>query len=46
MLDYQIVINTVATILLVSFPIALIFMIFQKLVQIFISFVFGKEISF
>ena len=46
MLNYQIVIETVSTIFLVSFPIALIFMIVQKLVQIFTNFVFGKEVKF
>ncbi len=45
-IDYQVVVNLVASIMLVSFPIALIFMICQKLVGIFVAFVFGKEISF
>lgn len=44
--NYQIVVNLVTNIMLVSFPIALIFMICQKLIGIFISFVFGKEITF
>lgn len=44
--DYQIIVNTVASVLLVSFPISLCFMIGQKLVSIFTSFVFGKEINF
>lgn len=45
-IDYQVVVNLVTSIMLVSFPIALIFMICQKLVGIFVAFVFGKEISF
>lgn len=43
---YQPVVNLVVNVLYVSFPIALIFMICQKLIGIFISFVFGKEITF
>lgn len=45
-LNYQIVIDLVSNIMLIAFPIALIFMIVQKVVGIFISFVFGKEITF
>lgn len=44
--NYQIVVDLVTNIMLVAFPIALIFMICQKLIGIFISFVFGKEITF
>ena len=44
--DYQIVVDLVTNIMLVAFPIALIFMICQKITGIFISFVFGKEINF
>lgn len=45
-LNYQIVIDLVTNMMLVAFPIALIFMICQKVVAIFISFVFGKEVTF
>lgn len=45
-LNYQVVIDLVSNIMLIAFPIALIFMIVQKVVGIFISFVFGKEITF
>ena len=44
--DYQIVVDLVTNIMLVAFPIALIFMICQKITGIFISFVLGKEINF
>lgn len=45
-LNYQIVIDLVSNMMLIAFPIALIFMIVQKVIGIFVSFVFGKEISF
>ena len=45
-LSYQVVIDLVSNIMLIAFPIALIFMIVQKVVGIFVSFVFGKEITF
>lgn len=45
-LNYQCVIDLVTNIMLVAFPIALIFMIVQKIVGIFVSFVFGKEVNF
>lgn len=45
-LNYQVVIDLVSNMMLIAFPIALIFMIVQKVVGIFISFVFGKEITF
>lgn len=45
-LNYQCVVEMTAYMLMLSFPIALIFMIAQKLVGMFVSFVFGKEISF
>lgn len=45
-LNYQIVIDLVSNMMIIAFPIALIFMIVQKVVGIFISFVFGKEINF
>lgn len=45
-LNYQAVIDLVSNMMLIAFPIALIFMIVQKVVGIFISFVFGKEITF
>ena len=45
-LNYQIVIDLVSNMMLIAFPIALIFMIVQKSIGIFVSFVFGKEITF
>lgn len=45
-LNYQVVIDLVSNMMIVAFPIALIFMIVQKVVGIFVSFVFGKEITF
>lgn len=45
-LNYQVVIDLLSNMMLIAFPIALIFMIIQKVVGIFISFVFGKEITF
>lgn len=45
-MDYQIVIETCCEILLVSFPFALVFMICQKIINIVIRFVFGKEVKF
>lgn len=45
-LNYQVVIDLVTNMMLVAFPIALIFMICQKLIGIFVSFVFGKEVTF
>lgn len=44
--NYQIVVDLATNIMLVAFPIALVFMIVQKITGIFVSFVFGKEISF
>jgi len=45
-IDYQVIINTISTLMAFAFPIALVFMICQKLVGIFVSFVFGKEVNF
>ena len=45
-LNYQIVIDLVSNMMLIAFQIALIFMIVQKVIGIFVSFVFGKEITF
>lgn len=45
-LNYQAVIDLVTNMMLVAFPIALIFMICQKFIGMFVSFVFGKEITF
>lgn len=44
--NYQCVIDLLINCMALSFPIALIFMIVQKVVGIFVSFVFGKEINF
>lgn len=46
MIDYQIVVNLVCFIMAISFPIALIFMIIQKIIGSFIGVCFGKNISF
>ena len=46
MVDYQIVVDLVCNILFISFPIALVFMIVQKIVASFMGVVFGKDISF
>lgn len=45
-IDYQLVVKLMIDVLYVTFPIAFIFMICQKLVFIFVSFVFGKEVNF
>ena len=45
-IDYQEVVKLMTDVLYISFPIALIFMICQKLVGLFVSFVFGKEVTF
>lgn len=45
-LNYQVVIDLVSNMMLIAFPIGLVFMIVQKVIGIFVSFVFGKEISF
>lgn len=44
--NYQIIVDLLANIMLVAFPIALVFMIAQKLTGIVISFIFGKEVTF
>ena len=44
--NYQVVVDLSSNIMLIAFPIALIFMIVQKVTGIFISFVFGKEVTF
>ena len=45
-LNYQVVIDLVSNMMLIAFPFALIFMIVQNVFGIFVSFVFGKEITF
>ncbi len=45
-LNYQVVVNLVCSIMMIAFPIALVFMIAQKITGIFISFVFGREVTF
>ena len=45
-INYQTVVEVMVNIMTVAFPIALIFMICQKLTGIFISFVMGKEVNF
>ena len=46
MVDYQIVVNTTCNILAVSFPIAFVFIICQKIISSFLGVVFGKDINF
>ncbi len=45
-LNYQCVIDLAISMLTLSFPIALVFMIVQKITGIFVSFVFNKEVNF
>ena len=44
-IDYQVVINLVCTILVYAFPIALIFMVAQKLVSMLTNLMFGKDVN-
>jgi hypothetical protein len=44
-IDYSIIVNMLSNVMIVAFPIALIFMIVGKITNIFISFVFGKEVN-
>ena len=44
--DYQIVVNLWVYIMAIAFPIALVFMISQKIVASFVGVVFGKDIHF
>lgn len=44
--DYQVVVNLVCYIMAIAFPIALVFMICQKIIGSFMGVVFGKNISF
>ena len=46
MVNYQVVVNLVVFILAISFPIALIFQIAQKIIGIFIRAMWGKDVSF
>lgn len=46
MVDYQVVVNLATYCLAISFPIALIFMISQKIIGTFVGVCFGKDISF
>lgn len=45
-LNYQCVLELITSCMALAFPIALVFMITQKVVGIFVSFVFGKEVDF
>ena len=45
-IDYTIIAKTICELMAIAFPIALLFMIIQKLIGIFVSFVFGKEVNF
>lgn len=44
-IDYSLIITMLSNVMLVSFPIALLFMIVSKIVNIFTSFVFGKKVD-
>ena len=43
--DYQAVFDLFVTLTVIAFPIGLVILISQKLINIFINFVFGKEVS-
>lgn len=45
-MNYQIVVDLACNVMFVSFPIALVFMITQKIVATFTGVVFGKDIHF
>lgn len=45
-IDYQIIITMLSNVMIVAFPVAMIFMVVQKICGIFIAFVFGKEVNF
>lgn len=45
-INYQIVVEMLVNIMTIAFPIALIFMICQKIIGIFVAFVMGKDVSF
>ena len=44
--DYQVAVDLACNIMFVAFPIALVFMIVQKIVGTFTGVVFGKNINF
>ena len=46
MVDYQVVVNMTCYIMFIAFPIALVFMIVQKIIGCFTGVVFGKDIRF
>ena len=46
MIDYQVVINLVCYVIAISFPIALVFMICQKILGTFMRVIWGKDITF
>ena len=43
--DYQIVVNMMVSIFIIVFPIALIFCLGDKFIDIFLSFVSGKRVK-
>ena len=43
-IDYQIIVDLIANLGIIVFPIALIFCIVEKLVDIFLNFVIGKRV--
>ena len=45
-IDYTTIMTTISQLMAISFPIGLIFMIIQKIIGIFVAFVFGKEVTF
>ena len=44
-LDYSIIITMLTNVMIVSFPIALMFMIVSKIVNMFTSFIFGRKVD-
>lgn len=44
-IDYQIIVDLIANLGIIVFPIALIFCISEKLIDIFLNFVTGKRVK-
>lgn len=44
-IDYQIIVNLISNIGIIVFPIALIFVICEKLIDLFLSFISGKRVK-
>lgn len=43
--DYQVVVDLFVNLSIITFPIALVILIVEKITNIFIRFVFGKEVD-